>query len=205
MSSDPDPSSARAQRWGSHQAPPDTSTAGTAARLGPNPDGSGIRHPARWGGTGPDGAWHPARSDGTGPDGARYPARWGAAGPAVGGDGLSRPAAGGDYADRTTVGGDDLSRRGDAVGRRRADGAFGDGLWPGAGLPARGGHRPSLPRGPWPDLAGSGATDVRSGDGRESADPWPVLPDDRSLWAVPDPEAAATAHLRRLDREQAGG
>lgn len=144
-------------------------------------ESDGERRPARSPGSGRDGDRHPAWSGGDGPDGTRYPERWGAAG------------------------GDGPSGRGGEVGRRRADGAYGDGLWPGAGLPAGTGQRPAPVRGPWPELGPDGTTDVRTGGGRDASDPWPALPDDRALWAVPEPEDAAAAHLRRLDREQAGG
>ncbi|MFI7024638.1 hypothetical protein ACIBMZ_18170 [Micromonospora sp. NPDC049900] len=153
-------------------------TAGTVGGLGSGSDVDGLRHPAR--------------SSALGPDGARHPGRLGA-------------ATGGDEAYRA-AGGAGLSGRGGEVGRRRADGAFGDGLWPGAGLPAGAGQRvPS--RGPWPDLGAgrAGDGDGRAGDGRDTSDPWPALPDDRALWVVPGPEDAAANHLRRLDREQAGG
>ncbi|MGA5309168.1 hypothetical protein [Micromonospora taraxaci] len=33
--------------------------------------------------------------------------------------------------------------------------------------------------------------------------PWPALPDDRAVWTVPG-DVLDTAHLGRLDREQAG-
>ncbi|MEU7945831.1 hypothetical protein AB0C50_14240 [Micromonospora taraxaci] len=39
--------------------------------------------------------------------------------------------------------------------------------------------------------------------GSAAADPWPALPDDGAVWAVPG-DVLDTAHLGRLDREQAG-
>ncbi|MFI7079057.1 hypothetical protein ACIBO1_17330 [Micromonospora sp. NPDC049903] len=187
VSSDPDtsPSQVPGPEAGGVRAYPSiggsAGTAGTSAALGAGREPDGTRRPARSPGSGRDGDRHPAWSGGDGPDGTRYPERWGAAG------------------------GDGPSGRGGAVGRRRADGAYGDGLWPGAGLPAGTGQRPAPARGPWPELGSDGNADVRTGGGRDASDPWPALPDDRALWAVPDPEDAATAHLRRLDREQAGG
>ncbi|WP_433528800.1 hypothetical protein ACQPYA_20990 [Micromonospora sp. CA-263727] len=77
----------------------------------------------------------------------------------------------------------------------------GDGLWPGSGLPGGAGRRPDGVRAPWPDLAPTGRSSGRWG----RPDPWPVLPDDRPLWSVPDPGGADAEQLRRLDREQAGG
>lgn len=52
----------------------------------------------------------------------------------------------------------------------------------------------------WPGLPESGAAGSvpRAGGG-----PWPELPDDRALW-TPAGDALDPAHLRRLDREQAG-
>ncbi|MER5456538.1 hypothetical protein ABT008_17280 [Micromonospora sp. NPDC002389] len=176
VDSAPDDSSSPGPGREAYQARAYPRTAGTVGGIDSGPEVDGLRHPAR--------------SSGLGPDGTRHPGRWGT-------------TTGGDEAYRT-AGGDGLSGRGGEVGRRRADGAFGDGLWPGAGLPAGAGRRPVLPRGPWPDLTGAGDPDVRAGDGRDASDPWPALPDDRALWVVPDPEDAAAAHLRRLDREQAG-
>ncbi|PZG10445.1 hypothetical protein C1I95_28070 [Micromonospora craterilacus] len=77
----------------------------------------------------------------------------------------------------------------------------GDGLWPGSGLPAGAGRWPDGATAPWPAIDPPG----RPGGRWRGPDPWPALPDDRPLWSVPDPAGADSEHLRRLDREQAGG
>ncbi len=91
-----------------------------------------------------------------------------------------------------------------AVGGRFPAGGplpVGDGLWPGSGLPAGAGRWPGGESAPWPDLEPPG----RSGGRWGGPGPWPALPDDRALWSVPEPDGVDAEHLRRLDREQAGG
>ncbi|MEV0428841.1 hypothetical protein [Micromonospora sp. NPDC050495] len=77
----------------------------------------------------------------------------------------------------------------------------------GPGVAPRGGTA----TGQWPALPDEdGARQARPPAARRAVpgtpvrDPWPALPDDRELW-VPAASAADAAHLRRLDREQAGG
>ncbi|MEK8105500.1 hypothetical protein NKG94_10820 [Micromonospora sp. M12] len=49
----------------------------------------------------------------------------------------------------------------------------------------------------------AGVEPASSGVGARVVDPWPALPDDSTLWTVPD-DALDTTQLSRLDREQAG-
>ncbi|MET8200159.1 hypothetical protein [Micromonospora taraxaci] len=53
--------------------------------------------------------------------------------------------------------------------------------------------------GRWPVSIEFPSTEI----GSPAADPWPALPDDGAVWAVPG-DVLDTAHLGRLDREQAG-
>ncbi|MGW4680699.1 hypothetical protein ACWEOS_19735 [Micromonospora taraxaci] len=53
--------------------------------------------------------------------------------------------------------------------------------------------------GRWPVSIEFPSTEI----GSPAADPWPVLPDDGAVWAVPG-DVLDAAHLGRLDREQAG-
>ncbi|MER7893986.1 hypothetical protein ABTX15_29650 [Micromonospora sp. NPDC094482] len=59
-----------------------------------------------------------------------------------------------------------------------------------------------------PDPGGAGeAGQTAAGAGRRGAapgGPWPALPDDRPLWTTPG-DVPDAAHLRWLEREQAGG
>ncbi|MTK04011.1 hypothetical protein [Micromonospora sp. CP22] len=53
----------------------------------------------------------------------------------------------------------------------------------------------------WPELE----SPPPSRGGRTGPDPWPALPDDRALWAAPEPSEAHEQRARWLDGEQAGG
>ncbi|MEU8300776.1 hypothetical protein AB0C04_26265 [Micromonospora sp. NPDC048909] len=82
----------------------------------------------------------------------------------------------------------------------------------GGGAPEHGGPAPDVAEDRrWPalpDPAGAGEVGrTAAGVGRRGAPPggpWPALPDDRPLWTTPG-DAPDAAHLRRLEREQAGG
>ncbi|MFI6264932.1 hypothetical protein [Micromonospora sp. NPDC051006] len=90
--------------------------------------------------------------------------------------------------------------------------------WPGAvpprrhggGAPQHGGPAPDVaedrrwPALPDPTGAGEAGPTAAQGTGRRGG-PWPALPDDRSLWTTSGDAPDAAAHLRRLEREQAGG
>ncbi|MGW3785570.1 hypothetical protein ACWD5Z_13340 [Micromonospora chokoriensis] len=77
------------------------------------------------------------------------------------------------------------------------------GGWRGSDIGTVGASVGGAPRDPvdgrWPVSIEVPSTEIGSAAG----DPWPALPDDGAVWAVPG-DVLDTAHLGRLDREQAG-
>ncbi|MDG4797230.1 hypothetical protein [Micromonospora sp. WMMD1082] len=181
-------------------APPPTAPGPQAA---PHSEATGTGPQAT--GTGPQGA-------GTGPQGAgtgRQAAGWGRldAGSRLPTEGSTQPSAGigaparavpRHVTDRHRTAGTGL-----ADGEIQAGGRIpvGDGRWPGSGWFDGDGRWPGTAGVCWPDLESS----PRSRAGWPGRDPWPALPDDRTLWSAAGPGRTDADHLRRLDGEQAGG